>query len=120
MVDLAGTWVVQAHPQEGTSATALNPHTHTHLILNTFFLLALCCVHQHNLSSRPSMQGRQQYGASVWPSSRVVGKVHNQGRECLVFTTLNSRPGANQQLGKISHETEGVLLSQSLAASTMA
>lgn len=56
--------------------------------LNTSFSLPLCshepsCVNQHNLSSPLSTQRSQQYGSSMWPGSRAVSKVHNQGNKCL-------------------------------------
>lgn len=40
MVDLAGTWVVQAHPQEGTSATAPPLHHHHLLWIPSFHSLS--------------------------------------------------------------------------------
>lgn len=93
MVDLAGTWAAQAHPQEGTNATALPslipplpwiPPSHS-LSLSAHSAHPQRCVNQHNLSSPLSMQGRQQHGSSAQPGSRGVDEVHNQGKEHFIL-----------------------------------
>lgn len=79
MVDLAGTRVAQAHPQEGTN-TRLPP-----LSLNPSFSLSFPhpqrCVNQHNLSSPLRMHGR----ATIWVP--VCGRVQRVWIKCTIKLT---------------------------------